>query len=502
MISPTILFDVWEGSLEINEDILISNNVSGLIIRINDMNGGHHLDENFFNQYSQSINAGLATGVYFVYNPWVNGATNYMWLSANIPTLVRALFVDIEVKYSGINSTVYAQEVRKFIDLCKQRWNTAIYTGQWFLSYLAYWPTDVPYWWAQYPNSLYPSSTQYWSYEQLRSTLLPLSVPYNASLIPGRLLIWQCSGDRIVLPGSLRPIDINVFYGSTQELNNWFGITPTSQETLIKSEQWYNGCLYEQIDVNTNHGVVHTHLLTFDADKVQEFFVTPRPVTRHYVPAWLEMFPEMDIAVNCDQFVGIDMGGYNVSHGQPYGPQGAEDTVYIDQQNHFLLNTPTALLWNAYAVPNVLARDGTTLQHIRDINALKGCRPRVASGISRYNTKTYLLAVDGDETYDITTESGFDFVETSEFLLKHGAWEVYMHDGGGSETLSKRQSDGNVIVVNDARGEDYQAKWNSNLRRVANCLMVKMKTEPIPPQEFKGILTLEDYEPLEITLEV
>ena len=35
------LLDVWEGSLDIDETLLLSEGVKGLIIRLNDMNGGH-----------------------------------------------------------------------------------------------------------------------------------------------------------------------------------------------------------------------------------------------------------------------------------------------------------------------------------------------------------------------------------------------------------------------------------------------------------------------------
>lgn len=504
-MNKIILFDVWEGSLEIDEDLLKFNNIAGLVIRINDMNGGHHLDENFFNQFAQSISAGLATGVYFVYNPWVNGQTNFNWLNANIPTIAKSVCVDIEVSYSAVSPIQYAAEVRKFIDLCKTKWNIAIYTGQWFLSYLAYWPTDVPYWWAAYPSILYPSGSQIWSYSQLGNALSTLDRPFNESKIPGELFMWQCSGDRIILPGTSRPVDINIFYGTPNDLNTWFAIEnnmPTG-DALITSEQWYDGCLYEQWDVNTEHGVVHTHLITLDTNDIEEIFVTPQPDTRHYVPAWHELFPSMDIAINCDQFVGIDMGGCNISHGQPYGPRDNEAVVFIDKMNNMTLRKPPISLagdlWNAYAIPNILAEGGATTQHTRDINATKGHRPRTATGKSQDGSQKYILVVDGDETYDITTESGFDFVETSEFLLRHGAYEVYMSDGGGSSTLTKKRDDGTIYVVNAARGEDYQSKWDAYLRRVANCLMIKMRTSPIEVLT-KGLLTVDGYSSVEVTL--
>jgi aspartate 1-decarboxylase len=44
-----LVADLYEGSLEIDEPVLKANGVAGMIIRLNDMNGGHHLDTGFSN---------------------------------------------------------------------------------------------------------------------------------------------------------------------------------------------------------------------------------------------------------------------------------------------------------------------------------------------------------------------------------------------------------------------------------------------------------------------
>ena len=145
-----LVVDVWEGQLEVDETILKANGIAGMGIRLNDMTGGHHLDTNFWRQWGQAAN--FIRFPYFVYNPWVNGAANFAWLAANAPAGIPTIAVDIEVRMSGYSASTYASEVVKFLDLCKARWKVIIYTAQWFLPYLAYWP-KADYWWAQYPDT-------------------------------------------------------------------------------------------------------------------------------------------------------------------------------------------------------------------------------------------------------------------------------------------------------------------------------------------------------------
>lgn len=69
------ILDVWEGSLDIDEQIIADGGVVGLIIRLNHISGGHHMDENFTTQWLQAIN--FLRAPYFVYNPWVDGKANF-----------------------------------------------------------------------------------------------------------------------------------------------------------------------------------------------------------------------------------------------------------------------------------------------------------------------------------------------------------------------------------------------------------------------------------------
>lgn len=216
-----LLIDTWEGQMEVDEDILRANGVAGMIIRLNDMNGGHHMDENFLNQWEQARN--MVRAPYFVYNPWVDGAANFAWLNEHMPSGATAVLVDIEVRYSGITAAKYAADVSLFIDLAKRHWKVGIYTAEWFLPFLSFWRNDVPYWWAQYPGIFYPNQTVSLSWDDLRAKLEPLSGPFNAAKCPGPLRMWQFTGDKLILPGCNRVIDVNVFFGTLDELEEWLG---------------------------------------------------------------------------------------------------------------------------------------------------------------------------------------------------------------------------------------------------------------------------------------
>lgn len=218
------LLDVWEGSLDIDEQVIYSGGIVGLIIRLNHMSGGHHMDTNFNNQWVQSAN--FLRAPYFVYNPWVDGKVNYNWLMANLPKNdVTLVATDIEVKYPEYSPEVYADQVQIFIDMLKTQLHVVIYTGQWFLPFLAHWPTDVEYWWARYPTRFYPDTSEMWSYEKLeRETESYGWYPDPLKKCPGTVKLWQCSGDRIKLPGCQgRATDINLWEGNLESLRSWWG---------------------------------------------------------------------------------------------------------------------------------------------------------------------------------------------------------------------------------------------------------------------------------------
>ena len=220
-----LVIDTWEGQLEIDEAVLKANGVAGMGIRINDMNGGHHLDSGFSKQWAEASN--FVRFPYFVYNPWVDGSQNFAWLKANMPADARSVAIDIEVAYPGYSPVTYAGEVNKFLALCAPFWKTIIYTGAGFTNLLSKWPT-FDYWWAQYPSpSIYLSTVKTWV--DLKVALDKLDRPFNESVCPGKVKMWQFSGDYLVLPGNIQKMDVSIFYGTEQELAEYFNqVAPIS----------------------------------------------------------------------------------------------------------------------------------------------------------------------------------------------------------------------------------------------------------------------------------
>lgn len=212
--------DIWEGQGNVDFAAWEAGGVSAVFIRLNNMAGGHHMDKMFTTYWNTPTS--LVKIPYFVYNPWVSGQANYDWLAANCPGNMKAVLADIEVDYPGYSANSYAREVEVFKSLVRARWNTKIYTAEWFLPKLAYWPRDVDYWWAQYPNALYQSMTITW--DRMRELLAPYTYPANAAKAPAQIKIWQCSGDKIKLPGSINAIDVNVLYMTQAELNAFAGV--------------------------------------------------------------------------------------------------------------------------------------------------------------------------------------------------------------------------------------------------------------------------------------
>jgi hypothetical protein len=220
-----IIFDVYEGSLEIDETEL-SGHVKGLAIRINDIRGGHHKDENFDKQWKEA--EGFYRAPYFVYNPWKSGADNFSWLIPNCPE-TKIICVDAEVKKLLYAPKTYAKEFDVFYRKCQAAFGKVlIYTAEWFLPFLSAWPNGE-YWWAQYLKVVYPPARVNVTWAQLETMLAPLSIPSNGNKCPGKIVMWQCSGDRLQVPGTQRAIDVNLWLKPAADLDAYF-LKPNATE--------------------------------------------------------------------------------------------------------------------------------------------------------------------------------------------------------------------------------------------------------------------------------
>ena len=124
-----LILDVWEGNPDIDPAVVVANGVTGVIVRINDINGGHHMDARFIDDWTLAKKFPVQA-IYFVYNPWVSGQANYDWLMAHLPADYgrRRLFLDVEVRYSGISPATYAAGVARFLDLARAHFPATIYT--------------------------------------------------------------------------------------------------------------------------------------------------------------------------------------------------------------------------------------------------------------------------------------------------------------------------------------------------------------------------------------
>ncbi|MBV5322629.1 MAG: SH3 domain-containing protein [Ilumatobacteraceae bacterium] len=227
-----LVVDIWEGQPTIDFVALKAGGVAGIGIRLNDMSGGHHMDQAFTQLWAGAKD--FVRFPYFVYNPWVNGPDNFAWLTAHLPAECKSVALDVEVRYSGYPANVYAGEISKFMQLAKIKGlKIIIYTGQGYTSLLSKWPIS-DFWWAQYPSPAnYFAGVKTW--DELRVRLDRLDKPFNVAQIPagGTLKMWQFSGDYLLLPGSNRDMDVNIFYGSEQELADYFGTSAGSAPTPV-----------------------------------------------------------------------------------------------------------------------------------------------------------------------------------------------------------------------------------------------------------------------------
>lgn len=219
-MNPYVLgLDVWEGSLDIDETTLKAGGVEFLIIRLNDMNGYNHPDENFTRQWEQAEN--FIRWPYYVYSPWYSGKDNFDWMMAHLPAGCNHIAVDVEVRRTNYSPISYYVQVMDFCYRLGSVMGYEIYTGQWFLDVLAAWP-NCNYWWARYPYAYYPASRECWTFEKLHAQIA--ATAWVPGRTPGPCKLWQISGDRIILPGCAnRPVDVNVWNGTLEELKIYAG---------------------------------------------------------------------------------------------------------------------------------------------------------------------------------------------------------------------------------------------------------------------------------------
>lgn len=218
-----IILDFWEGNPDINIPLLKANGVVGLIARLNDMHGGHHMDKMFAENWAKTQEFPISA-LYFVYNPWVDAVQNYMWYQDHMPADYgnRRVFIDVEVRYSGYSPIIYGREVAKFMAMVRKDRPATIYSGGGYREILTPWPKDEEYWWAAYSTTLTLQKT----WDKYKEVLARIEFGEFVKLSPGPVRLWQATGDGVKLPGfGNHAVDINVFPGTLEEAREWFNST-------------------------------------------------------------------------------------------------------------------------------------------------------------------------------------------------------------------------------------------------------------------------------------
>lgn len=473
------VIDTWESGGEFDMKVLLENEVAGMIVRLNDMSGGHHMDTGFLKQWEQAAQLPVRIP-YFVYNPWVNGQMNYDWLISHLPLECGSIMIDLEVAYAGITKEKYASEFWDFWHkVTSSPLNAILYTGAGYLDLLSTWRKDVGYWWAQYPYQFYSNRRMTWG--RLRTELGTFDAPTNADKVPGPLKLWQLSGDKIIMEGCSKATDINVWYGSLDEFkafanNKDVSVTPptvSGMPVLLSEREYFEGAHYKNYQVALDvQGLTTYHVLEFERSK-SSIFVSPY-TGNNYVPKMMQKHG-MDFGINGDGWFTdpvkkiTSIQGWAVSNGQPYGRKGVEETVYVTEAGFTTIPEPAAKMAFSYA--NVLVKNGV----IPTINKADDYRARTAFGWTKDQTKFFIVIVDGKDYY--STE-GMTFKETAKIFVDLGCDFACMLDGGGSTTLSVMDN-GAPVLLNKSSGEETIAGYPYPMRPVAQLIGVKMTTPPI-----------------------
>lgn len=319
MDRPILGIDTWAGQLEIDEAVLKANDIKFMFIRLNSMSGGHHKDTGFDKQWSEA--AGFCHAPYFVYNPWVTGLANFEWLYANMPKEAKLVGCDIEVAMAGYSPAVYANEVLKFNALVDQHWHNVTYTGQGYLYLLSQWELNRDYWWAEYPLEFYPSAVTDMTWDEIRQRLTKYNWPLNVEKVPGRTRLWQFSGDKIRVPGNASVLDLNVFYGTEQELNNLFGApsgaTPPSTPPGDLITTPFAGC---------THYVMQRNGVKVIADKLE---LSKVKIEVYDVTGGVARLST--VATNTKAVLGVNGADWNkyASIPYPYGPSVSNGVTHV-----------------------------------------------------------------------------------------------------------------------------------------------------------------------------
>lgn len=203
-----------------------------------------------------------------------------------------------------------------------------------------------------------------------------------------------------------------------------------------------------------------------------EFLSTPRTGKRETLGETAGEFlrrHHLQLAVNANFYdpvkpdpVDIDLEGLAISNGSVVSPPSPGlPALCLSKENHatFVENTPsdfkTTGIYTAVAGSRMILRHGkfTGKTDPNDIH------PRTAAGLSEDGRTMYLLVIDGRQPgYSV----GANDAETAQWLLRFGAVNGLMLDGGGSTTLVRANAQNNPQVLNQPIHQNIRGRQRLN----------------------------------------
>jgi len=461
-----LVVDTYEAKT-IDESVLKANNISGMVIRMNHMAGGHHLDTKFTTQWEEAGKAGLLRVPYFVYNPWVDGQVNYEWFVKHMPYEAGAIMIDVEVVFPGYSPITYAAELAKFCSLVAPRWSFMIYTGEGYLNLLSSWPQNVDYWWAQYPASLYPEPPQKWTWEQVRAQVNLLNGPNNANKVPGRLKMWQIS-DHLIVPGCNEPLDVNVYPGTFDELKAWINEKPPKKHACIEEHtQPYDG-----VEFHTVYRFNSCCFITVINPTGKRFLVTK--FGRKKVSTVARELGA-DLVINGGGYTASQAVGLHASEGRVYQPvKDYEPWVNLTADNKPQINAynSSEKKYNALAGKRFIVMNGKVSPNTSV--SWREVHPRTLVGVTQ-DGKLIECVIDGRQGPE---NIGVNLYDAAKIMIEFGAVKAIDLDGGGSSTMWLKDKVVNSPIEDGKPG---------NERFVATHLVMFASNTPPPDHNYMVI---------------
>jgi hypothetical protein len=416
-----LLIDTWESGGAVDEALLFASGVSGMLVRLNEYDPGtnswFNRDDNFDAQWEQAKQFPVRIP-YFVFDPKATGHVNYSWLAANMPADAGAVSIDIEVRNSNITATEYAKKVADCIAEARNEWNVMRYTGGGYVDLLASWPADEKTWWAWYPFALYPDDPKKMSWDNLRYVLSTIILPTGN--IPGIPVMWQCTGDRLIMDGCEKPMDVNVWLGTMDELVAFANVKTTAPAPLpgdTHSTPYPGVEFYKAFRYNS-----WCHVLLEQPDHRQH--VTP---PAYKVPSQVARELGAQTVIN-----GGYSDGLHYSEGVKYHAQNAYEpfvSFAIDQSSSINAYNISRAKWNALGGKRFIVQAGK--QAPNTSASWSEVHPRTLIGV-RADGRVVKCVIDGRQPgYSV----GVDLYQGAAVMIEFGCVTAMDLDGGGSSCM-------------------------------------------------------------------